>query len=79
MDLQIKDKVVLITGGAKGIGEAISKACAQEGAIPVVLDRDAAACEQLQDTFQSHGWQTTIICADLSAFPAFQKNTQLIF
>jgi hypothetical protein len=35
MDFQIKDKVVLITGGAKGIGEAISKACAQEGAIPV--------------------------------------------
>ena len=66
MDLQINDKVVLVTGGAKGIGEAISKACAQEGAIPVVLDRDAAACEQLQDTFQSHGWQTTIICADLS-------------
>ena len=42
MDLQIKDKVVLITGGAKGIGEAISKACAQEGAIPVVVDRDVA-------------------------------------
>lgn len=67
MDLQIKDKVVLVTGGAKGIGEAISKVCAQEGAIPVVLDRDATACEQLQDTFQSHGWQATIIRADLSA------------
>jgi len=67
MDLQIKDKVVLVTGGAKGIGEAISKACAQEGAIPVAVDRDAAACEQLQDTLQSHGRQATIICADLSA------------
>jgi L-fucose dehydrogenase len=67
MDLQIRDKVVLITGGAKGIGEAISKACAQEGAIPVAVDRDAAACEQLHDTFQNHGWQATVICADLSA------------
>ena len=67
MDLQIRDKVVLITGGAKGIGEATSKACAQEGAIPVAVDRDAAACDQLHNTFQSHGWQATIICADLSA------------
>ena len=67
MDLQINDKVVLVTGGAKGIGEAISKACVQEGAIPVAVDRDAAACEQLHDTFHSHGWRATVICADLSA------------
>ena len=67
MDLQIKDKVVLVTGGGKGIGEAISKACAQQGAIPVAVDRDAAACEQLPDTLQSHGCPATTICADLSA------------
>src|SRR5271169_1174532 len=30
MDLQLKDKVVLITGGAKGIGEAISRGCVRE-------------------------------------------------
>jgi len=66
MDLQIKDKVVLVTGGAKGIGEAISKACAQEGAIPVAVDRDVAACEQLRDTFKNHGCRATVICADLS-------------
>src|ERR1700746_1271786 len=67
MDLEIRDKVVLVTGGAKGIGEAISKACAQEGAISVVVDRDAAACEQLHHTFQGHRWQATVIGADLSA------------
>ena len=33
MDLQLKDKVVLVTGGAKGIGAAITRTCAQEGAI----------------------------------------------
>ena len=67
MDLEIKDKVVLVTGGAKGIGGAISQACAQEGAILVVVDRDAAACEQLHHTFQGHGWQATVMGADLSA------------
>lgn len=43
MDLQLKDKVVLISGGAKGIGEAITRGCAREGAIPVFIDKDAEA------------------------------------
>ena len=48
MDLQLKGKVILITGGAKGIGAAITRACAREGAIPVVLDKDCDAGEQLR-------------------------------
>src|SRR5882672_601312 len=43
MDLQLKDKVVLITGGAKGIGAAITRLLCHEGAIPVIVDRDADA------------------------------------
>ena len=47
MDLQLTGKVVLITGGAKGIGAAITRAVAREGAIPVVVDRDASACDRI--------------------------------
>jgi 3-oxoacyl-[acyl-carrier protein] reductase/L-fucose dehydrogenase len=43
MDLELRDKVVLVTGGAKGIGAAIVRALAAEGAIPVVVDRDESA------------------------------------
>jgi L-fucose dehydrogenase len=39
MDLQLKDKVVIVTGGASGIGAAISLTLAQEGAIPVVVGK----------------------------------------
>lgn len=39
MDLQLKDKVVIVTGGASGIGAAISLMLAQEGAIPVILGK----------------------------------------
>ncbi len=46
MDLQLNGKVVLITGGAKGIGAAITRAAVREGAIPVILDRDQQACEK---------------------------------
>ena len=47
MDLQLENKVVLVTGGAKGIGAAIVRAAAAEAAIPVIVDRDAEACKHL--------------------------------
>lgn len=40
MDLNLKDKVIIVTGGAKGIGAGIVKVLAQEGAIPVIVGRD---------------------------------------
>ncbi len=55
MDLQLKDKVIIVTGGAKGIGAGIVRACAGEGAIPVIIGRDADAGKQLQADLSRHG------------------------
>jgi len=52
MDLQLKDKVVLITGGAKGIGAAITRGCARESAIPVFVDKDERAGKELESELQ---------------------------
>ncbi|MBZ5795591.1 SDR family oxidoreductase [Burkholderia contaminans] len=41
MDLNLQHKVVIVTGGASGIGAAISMRLAEEGAIPVVFARHA--------------------------------------
>ena len=65
MDLQLKNKVVLITGGAKGIGAAISRGVAREGAIPVIVDRDAAAAGQLQTELQHSGVTSHTITTEL--------------
>ena len=65
MDLQLSGRVVLVTGGAKGIGAAISRGCAREGAIPVLLDKDAEAAKQLQLELQKAGSSCGLICTDM--------------
>ncbi len=40
MNLQLNNKVIIVTGGAKGIGFGISKVLAAEGAIPFIIGRD---------------------------------------
>lgn len=43
MDLQLKDKRALVTGGSRGIGKAIARALAQEGVRVLLSARDLAA------------------------------------
>ncbi len=40
MDLELKGKIVIVTGGAKGIGRGIVNTLALEGAIPVIIGRN---------------------------------------
>lgn len=40
MDLQLIDKVIIVSGGAKGIGEGIVRLLANEGAIPAIVGRN---------------------------------------
>ena len=65
MDLQLKDHVIVVTGGAKGIGAAIVRTCAQEGAIPVIVNRAGEAGERLQSELLASGKKTMLIAADL--------------
>ena len=39
MDLQLKDKIIIVSGGAKGIGEGIVRVLVTEGAFPVIIGR----------------------------------------
>ena len=74
MDLQLKDKVVIVTGGAKGIGAAIVHACAAEGAVPVIVGRDAEAGKKVQSEIMSSGSRCGLISVDLSAAESCEQS-----
>jgi L-fucose dehydrogenase len=74
MDLQLQDKVVVVTGGAKGIGEAIVRACASEGAIPVIVGRDAEAGKRVQCELQRSGANCGLITIDLATPESCQQS-----
>jgi L-fucose dehydrogenase len=76
MDLRLHGKVVLITGGAKGIGGAIVRAAGAEGAIPVYLDHDAAAGEQLKTELRASGVETEFIAGEITAPDTCAKTVE---
>jgi NAD(P)-dependent dehydrogenase (short-subunit alcohol dehydrogenase family) len=74
MDLQLNNKVIVITGGAKGIGAAIVRACAAEGATPVIVDRDEESGKQLQGELTSKGFSCGLITVDLGTSESCSKS-----
>lgn len=52
---EFTSKVAIVTGGASGIGEAIVKELAREGASVVVADRDAAGATRVVDEVKAAG------------------------
>jgi NAD(P)-dependent dehydrogenase (short-subunit alcohol dehydrogenase family) len=66
MDLHLTDKVIIVTGGAKGIGAGIVKVLAAEGAIPVVVGRNEKDNLKLIAEIQSGGGRGSQIVAELT-------------
>lgn len=56
MDLNLKDKIIIVTGGAKGIGAGIVKVLAAEGAIPVIIGRNAKDNEAMLKEIGGNGF-----------------------
>ena len=66
MDLHLKDKVVIVTGGASGIGEAIVRELAREGAIPVIINRGEERGKKIENDLKNQRHECLFIQAELS-------------
>ena len=66
MDLQLTDKVIVVTGGDKGIGRAITQVLAQEGALPFIISRKEKDCQSCIAAIESEGGRADYAIAELT-------------
>lgn len=66
MDLKLKNKVIIVTGGSKGIGLGIVDSLLAEGATPVIVTRNEASVVEVVQEFKTKGFEVFYTLADLS-------------
>ena len=78
MDLQLKDKVILVSGGAKGIGEGIVKTLAREGAIPFIVGRNEADNRATVAAVEGAGGRAHQFVAELTEPAACEASVKAV-
>jgi 3-oxoacyl-[acyl-carrier protein] reductase len=66
MDLQLKDKVAIVTGGSQGIGRATALRLAAEGASVVIAARGREPLDQVAGEIRAAGGRAAVVQADVS-------------
>lgn len=78
MDLKLKDKVIIVTGGSKGIGYGICNVLAQEGAIPVIIGRTESDVLKAVKKLKDSGAQASYALAELTDKEACKNAVQSV-
>lgn len=66
MDLGLTNKVIIVSGGAKGIGEGITRLLASEGAIPVIIGRNEKDNREAVTAIERSGGKAFQVMAELT-------------
>ena len=66
MDLGLKGKIIIVTGGSKGIGSGIVSVLSEEGAIPVIVGRDKDTILSTVNKYRERNYQVGYAFAELT-------------
>lgn len=76
MDLALKDKVIIVTGGSKGIGYGIVQTLAEEGAIPFIVGRNEKDIQKAVESVEAQGGKAAYALAELTIPEACERAVQ---
>jgi len=76
---RLQDKVAVVTGASKGIGEAIAMRLAEEGARVVVTARSTEGTHAVEHKIKTYGWQAMAIPADVSVWKEAETLMAQVF
>ena len=72
----LKDRTVIVTGGANGIGAAIARRLAEEGCVVGIFDLDAATGEKVVGEIKATGGKASFHAVDISDYAAVARAVE---
>ena len=78
MNLNLQDKIIIVTGGAKGIGEGISRVLAAEGATVAIVGRNESDNQKVVASIAQTGGKAVGIVAELTQPEACQSAVKQV-
>ena len=76
---RLQDRLALVTGASRGIGAAVARAYAAEGAHVIAVARTQGGLEELDDDIRAGGGTATLVAMDLTEHAAIDDLGRQIY
>lgn len=76
---RLSGRIALVTGASRGLGAAVARRFAAEGAHVIAVARTIGGLEELDDTIKACGGSATLVPLDLTDFDAIDRMGQALY